>query len=243
LGLQPQSEVAVALEANYPADDALQEEWSRHIALDLTGIPGGYGWVFPKGDHLNVGVGGWKYTGPNLRGHLDQLARFYGFDPARLREHRGYRLPLRRDDAPVSRGAGMLAGDAAGLVDPLSGEGIWAAFVSGRVAADSARRLLTGEAHDLSGYGAALDAEVREDILASRRLQHILQRLPGFSVLMLKYNSAFWRYLQQIIRGDLTYPDLQRKLGPLRHAMNGWADREIRHHERDLVKRAARSSN
>jgi hypothetical protein len=84
---------------------------------------------------------------------------------------------------------------------------------------------------------------VREDILASRRLQHILQRLPGFSVLMLKYNNAFWRYLQQIIRGDLTYPDLQRKLGPLRHAMNGWADREIRHHERDLAARATRAGD
>jgi hypothetical protein len=86
----------------------------------------------------------------------------------------------------------------------------------------------------LSGYQRALDAVMQDEILASRRLQAILQRLPGFSVLMLKYNGTFWRYLTEIIRGELTYPELQRKLGPLRHAMNGWADWEIRRHERSL---------
>ena len=129
----------------------------------------------------------------------------------------------------------MLAGDAACLVDPLSGEGIWAAFVSGRLAAEEARRYLAGEAPDLAGYQHALDAEMREEILASRRLQAILQRLPSFSVLMLKHNGAFWRYMTEIIRGEITYPDLPRKLGPLRHVINRWGDWEIAHRERGLV--------
>jgi geranylgeranyl reductase family protein len=234
LGLQPQSEVAVAFEANVPAGEALMRDWERFIALDLAGIPGGYGWVFPKGDHLNVGVGGWKYVGPTLRERLHALCAYYGFDESRLYGHRGYQLPLRRDGAPVVAGSTMLAGDAACLVDPLSGEGIWAAFISGRLAADEARRLLAGEVRDLTGYQRALDAVMHDEILASRRLQAVLQRLPGFSVLMLKYNGTFWRYLTEIIRGELTYPQLQRKLGPLRHAMNGWADWEIRRHERSL---------
>jgi hypothetical protein len=37
---------------------------------------------------------------------------------------------------------------------------------------------------------------------------------PAFSVLMLKYNGTFWRYLTGIIRGEITYPDLPKKLGP-----------------------------
>ena len=78
---------------------------------------------------------------------------------------------------------------------------------------------------------------MHDEILASRRLMSILQRLPAFSVLMLKYNHTFWRYLQQIIRGDLTYPDLPRKLGPLRHALYRWADWEIARHESDLARR------
>jgi hypothetical protein len=78
---------------------------------------------------------------------------------------------------------------------------------------------------------------MHDEILASRRLMAILQRLPAFSVLMLKYNSAFWRYLQQIIRGDLTYPELPKKLGPLRQALYRWADWEIARHKRDLSRR------
>ena len=239
LHLDPRSEVAVALEANYPLDDALARRWNEHIALDLAGIPGGYGWIFPKGDHLNVGVGGWKFVGPRLRGDLRKLCDYYGLDASRLLGHRGYTLPLRRDGAPVVRGPAMLVGDAAGLVDPLSGEGIWAAFVSGRLAATQARLYLDGKADSLHGYQRALDAEMREEILASRRLQGVFQRLPSVSVMMLKYNGAFWRYLVQIIRGDLTYPDLPRKLGPLGRIIEAWGDAETRLHMRDLRRRAA----
>ncbi len=234
LGLRPAGEHAVAFEANYPLDGALAARWDRTIALDLGGIPGGYGWVFPKGDHLNIGVGGWKAVGPTLRDRLVRYTRFLGLDGARLESHRGYQLPLRRDGEPIVRGNAMLAGDAAALVDPLSGEGIWAAFVSGRLAADEAHRLLAGETQDLVGYQRALETVMSDEILASRRLMIVLQRLPAFSVLMLKYNNLFWRYLQQIIRGELTYPDLPKKLGPLRHLLYRWADWEIARHERAL---------
>ena len=234
LGLAPLSEHAVAFEANYPADAGTMDDWSRFIALDLTGIPGGYGWVFPKGDHLNIGVGGWKYVGPTLRKRLSRLCAYYGFDESKLFGFRGYQLPLRRDEAPITRGGAMLAGDAAALVDPLSGEGIWAAFVSGRLAAEEARRYLRGDVPDLRGYQRALDATMREEILTSRRLQAILQRLPSFSVLMLKYNPTFWRYLTEIIRGEIAYPDLTKKLGPFRHLLDRWGDFEIRRHERAI---------
>jgi len=238
LGLRPADEHAVALEANYPADARLMEQWQRFIALDLGGIPGGYGWVFPKDDHLNIGVGGWKNVGPTLRTRLSRFCAYYGFDEARLVGHRGYQLPLRGDDQPIVCGPAMLAGDAAALVDPLSGEGIWAAFVSGRLAAQEAVRYLAGDVRDLRGYRQALDAEMQEEILVSRRLMAIFQRLPSFSVLMLKYNGLFWRYLTEIIRGEITYPDLPHKLGPLRHLIYRWADWEIARHRRELGQRA-----
>jgi flavin-dependent dehydrogenase len=128
----------------------------------------------------------------------------------------------------------MLAGDAAALVDPLSGEGIWAAFVSGRLAAAEGLRFLGEEVADLRGYQRALNAEMGDEILASRRLMAVFQRLPAFSVLMLKYNNLFWRYLTEIIRGDITYPELPKKLGPVRHLMYRWADAEIAGHQRAI---------
>jgi geranylgeranyl reductase family protein len=237
LGLNSTSETAVAYEANYPADSATLEHWSRHIALDLGGIPGGYGWIFPKGDHLNIGVGGWKYVGPSLRRRLAQLCAFYGLDASKLYGHRGYQLPLRRHGAPIVRGPAMLAGDAASLVDPLSGEGIWAALTSGRLAAEQGLRYLAGDAHDLRGYQRAVESLMRDELIASQRLQLVFQRLPKLSILMLKYNNAFWRYMTEIIRGEIAYPDLPRKLGPLRHVIERWGDLELRLHRRDLARR------
>ena len=59
----------VAFEGNAPYDDRY-----RGLALiELGSIPGGYGWIFPKGDHVNVGVGGWESEGPRLRDHLAAL--------------------------------------------------------------------------------------------------------------------------------------------------------------------------
>jgi geranylgeranyl reductase family protein len=57
----------VALEGNAPYG-ALDPVPARDLALvELGVVPGGYGWVFPKGDHVNVGVGGWGGEGPRVR--------------------------------------------------------------------------------------------------------------------------------------------------------------------------------
>ena len=60
-------------------------------------IPGGYGWVFPKGDHANVGVGGWDSQGPHLRDHLRDVCVRHGIAWESLTELRGHRLPTQKD--------------------------------------------------------------------------------------------------------------------------------------------------
>ena len=146
IGLRREYEEAVALEANVPFPAGIPEEWRDYVGLDLGGLAGGYGWVFPKGDHLNVGVGAWKYAGFTLRPKLNQLCQRYGYDPGTLENVRGYHLPVRVPGSPIARGPAAVVGDAAGLVDPLTGEGIHMAFESGRLAAEHALRVLAGEA-------------------------------------------------------------------------------------------------
>ena len=60
----------VALEADLSYDAVDRERYRGRAVLELGAVPGGYGWVFPKGDHVNVGVGGWETEGPRLRSHL-----------------------------------------------------------------------------------------------------------------------------------------------------------------------------
>src|SRR3990170_1504296 len=158
---RPETEIAVALEGNVPYPDGVPEDWREFIGLDLGGLAGGYGWVFPKGDHLNVGVGAWKYAAFTLRPKLAGLCARYGFDPYGLEGLRGHHLPVRVPGSTIARGPVAVVGDAAGLVDPLSGEGIHMAFMSGRLAAKAALRMLAGEADDLSAYQRAVERRLQ----------------------------------------------------------------------------------
>jgi geranylgeranyl reductase family protein len=63
----------VALEGNLPHSLTNPKRWQGKVVIELGTIPGGYCWIFPKGDHINIGVGGWENTGPKLRKHLQEL--------------------------------------------------------------------------------------------------------------------------------------------------------------------------
>lgn len=216
-------EEAVALEGNVPYAPDIPEEWRDVVGLDLGGMAGGYGWIFPKGDHLNVGVGAWKYAGFTLRPKLRDLARRYGFAESSLENLRGHHLPVRIPGSPVARGNTVVVGDAAGLVDPLSGEGIHMAFASARLAAEEASRVLDGEAPDMSGYEAAVDSELQPELTVSRRLQELFAFAPPPYVAMMRRSDKFWRFFCHLIRGELTYLDFVRMIGPLHLAMDFFA--------------------
>ena len=174
LGLPPLRR-AVALEANL---SGVPEDWADVVGLELGTMPGGYGWVFPKGDHCNLGVGGWPVTGPMLRRELDAYTLTEGFSPDALHDHRGHHLPLRDCGAPLTCGPVAFVGDAAGLVDPLSGEGIGNAIRSGALAAQAVAAFLAGEASDLVAYQRAVEREIDPDLAVSRQLQALFQQRP-----------------------------------------------------------------
>ena len=223
LGLRRQYDEAVALEGNVVFQNGIPDEWTDVVALDLGGLAGGYGWVFPKGDHLNVGVGAWKYASFTLKPKLSQLSARYGFDPSALENLRGHHLPVRVAGTPIARGPVALVGDAAGLVDPLSGEGIHMAFASGRLAADEALRVLAGDTNDMSGYQTLVDARLQTELNISRQLQELFNFAPPPYLAMMRRSGKFWHFFCALIRGEMTYLDFVRMIGPLRVAMDYFA--------------------
>ncbi|TAK76759.1 MAG: geranylgeranyl reductase family protein [Dehalococcoidia bacterium] len=169
----------VALEGNLPCPDGIPDWLRGHVAIDVALIPGGYGWLFPKEDHINIGVGGWAHTGPKLRDTLDAYVRSYGWDPRALRDEVGHQLPLQRSGMAVARGGVALVGDAAGLVEPLLGEGMYGAVQSGHVLAPIVHRYLTGAAADLSEYQDVMHRELWPDLERAGYLADILHAWPG----------------------------------------------------------------
>ena len=200
----------VALEGNVPLD-AFDVDLERTAIVELATVPGGYGWVFPKGDHANLGVGGWGSEGPRLREHLGRLARVHGLEPGALTEVRGHRLPMRRLGTPASAGRGLLVGDAAGLVDPLSGDGMYEAFVSARLAADA---ILTG---DLDGYATALSRALDHHAAASWAAKRAFDKYPRVVFAAARAPGVF-KVVAGLLCGEVTHPEDARGVarGPLK---------------------------
>jgi geranylgeranyl reductase family protein len=200
----------VALEGNVPLDE-LQGDLERTAVIELAVAPGGYGWVFPKGDHANLGVGGWGSEGPRLRDHLGRLAEAHGLSLDALTDLRGHRLPMRRLGTPVAAGRVLLVGDAAGLVDPLSGDGMYEAFVSARLAADAVL------ANDLEGYTTALAAVLDRHAAASWAAKRAFDRYPR-TVFAAARAPGVFKVVAGLLCGDVAHPADARGVarGPLK---------------------------
>src|SRR5262245_28545094 len=199
----------VAFEGNAPYTTLERGRYGRRAVIELADIPGGYGWVFPKAEHANVGVGAWQSAGPQLRDHLGRLCAAHDLDPESLAELRGHRLPLRRPGTPIAGDRGLLVGDAAGLIDPVSGDGMYECFVSSRLAAPAILDLLAGRASTLLPYAAALDAELASLHRASWQLKQALDRWPRASWRLAR-TRLVWRTVERLLLGDLASPGEQR---------------------------------
>jgi flavin-dependent dehydrogenase len=189
----------VALEGNLPYDRLPPDEWRGMLVLELATLPGGYGWIFPKGDHVNVGVGGWGSEGPRLRAHLKVLCDHYDISVDELSNVRGHRLPMRRPETRLARGRGLLVGDAAGVLDPVSGDGIYEALVTARLAAD----------HILAATIEHYDPAVRDrlDPLSSAGwgAKKALDRFPR-AVFAIMRIPVTWRVLEKLMLGEVAHP-------------------------------------
>ena len=164
LGLRKGRRLGGTLEAEVPlpANGRLREEYGRRAIFSFGTVAWGYAWCFPKGDHLSVGIGRFRPGRADLRKRLNRYVNRLGL---RLdgNEVHGHAVPcFRVRPWPFWRGQPLeplatrrcvLVGDAAGLVDPLIGEGIRYALASGRIAAFAIQQ------DDLSGYEEAVWAE------------------------------------------------------------------------------------
>ena len=179
-------------------------------------MPGGYGWVFPKGDHVNVGVGGWEREGPRMREHLARFCREYAIPESSLEALRGYRLPLLHARARLAKGRLALLGDAAGLVDPLSGDGIYEALLSAKLAAGETLDLLAGAKDDLAGYDRDLRRALSSQLAAAWGAKVALDRFPRLTYAAVR-SPYVWKAVVALIGGEVPSPSAMR--GPRRASL------------------------
>lgn len=133
-GLDSPRDLIGAIEVEIPWTAELKHRYGDTPVFIFDRPREGYSWIFPKGDFLSVGIGNLGKT-PNLRDHLNRIMYDHGISLDGAILH-GHSIPVFNPKSVLQTGRILLVGDAAGLADPFSGEGIRPAIKSGKIAAE-----------------------------------------------------------------------------------------------------------
>jgi flavin-dependent dehydrogenase len=202
----------------------------EHVDIQFLPEFQGYIWVFPRPGHLSVGIGGKGEPAQALRHRLECYMREHGISTENATYY-GHVLPSL--DSPrwranrVSGDGWMAVGDAAGLVDPITGEGIYYAIRS----ADLASQVVLDDAHapaaKASAYRNLITHEFTRDLEfaagLSRRLflgRFVFDTVPARMIQIIRRSHRFREIIQDLFAGTQPYLDLKKRLmsnlgGPL----------------------------
>jgi geranylgeranyl reductase family protein len=176
-------------------------EWADRVHLDWGPIPGSYGWVFPKGDTLTVGVIAARGAGDATRRYLRDLMGWLGLEGLRVVHDSGHLTRCRTPDSPLGSGRVLLAGDAAGLLEPWTREGISFATRSGALAGAAAA---AGPVGAVERYRAALSADLLPEMAAGERCLRAFEKRPWAFHELIRSTSVGWHQFTRITRGETT---------------------------------------
>jgi len=214
VGLLPHREVGVALEAELHVAPTSLEIQGSYATFDFGALSGGYGWIFPKRDHLSVGV--FKAIPGKAIGLKKALEKFIAseavlLDP-RILHLQGHPIPLGGRTQTLHKGRVLLVGDAANLADPWMGEGISYAVVSARLAAEQMYYALQSGEIDLSGYTQLINASITPQLLSARLFAKAVYSLPELCSELLSKSPFMQQMVFDVIRGDRSFKEMTTAL-------------------------------
>jgi geranylgeranyl reductase family protein len=226
-------QVDLGLEAEIPVPPEVAAQWSGRLLIDWGPIPGSYGWVFPKGDVLTVGVisargkngsagGPQSEAGDDQgdeRGDGESTRAYYQSFIARLglagyppQTDSGHLTRCRATGSPLSRGRVLVAGDAAGLLEPWTREGISYALRSGHLAGRAAIALHEGTSAADTGvwYAEQIERTLGGEMAAGKLLLAAFIKHPGYFHAAITTLPPAWRAFAGFCRGSISLQAMMR---------------------------------
>jgi len=200
------------MEVELEADQARRDHWQDRVLIDFGRVRGGYGWIFPKGDRLTVGVIAAKGMVAEQRRYLADLIAAHGLGDLAVAHEGGHLTRCRAADSPLVAGRILLAGDAAGLLEPWTREGISFALRSGTLAGVAAAQIATGGGLGTDGassaaagqrYAASVAAGMGMEMAAGFRALSAYERHPRAFYLALQSRPG-WDAFVRLARGETT---------------------------------------
>lgn len=207
LGCRGPQAAMVALAATVrPSGAGAMTAFRSRIDFDFQRKWMGYGWVFPKNSELSVGIMSHGSRPGSMKSRFYEYLHRKGFQDADAVGLRAHRIPCTPGlRFHLSKERGILVGDAAGLCDPITGEGIYAAVCQARLAAETIGDCFADRSA-LSAYEARVQSRFGADNACARWMGAFLYHLPGLShrILDLRRHYLLRRYLA-VVAGTTTY--------------------------------------
>lgn len=199
-------QVFPALECEVTLTPEAMAPLMRTARFDFGIIPAGYGWVFPKRDHLSIGVGTTKRGAANLPDCYRRYLELLGIGAPLREERHGYLIPCRPREGMFDARRVLFVGDAAGLADPITAEGITAGILSGQLAAGA---IVDGGFDEVAvkrAYRATLEARLLAELRIARWLAWVLYDCPRLRVRLLsRQGQRMSDLMTKIVTGETTY--------------------------------------
>ncbi|HEX9616025.1 MAG TPA: geranylgeranyl reductase family protein [Anaerolineales bacterium] len=209
LGLRRKRTLAAAIEMEVPAAPEIMQRFANTVLFVFGEVRRGYLWVFPKAEHLSVGIGAMRPKPGELQATLKRVMDRFGIPLTGVPVH-GHPLPIYLRHERIATARTLLAGDAAGLVDPFNGEGIRFAVKSGRLAAES---ILSGR---LERYPATIHRQIGRNHSVAAGLALFFYQFPRACYLFGMRNPFTTQAFLDLLSDRAGYPEvLLRMFGTL----------------------------
>ncbi|WP_281857187.1 geranylgeranyl reductase family protein [Litoreibacter halocynthiae] len=183
------------------------------VEVDFDAASWGYGWSFPKRKTVTVGVGGINSRNDDMKANMATYVDQTGSD-ASLR-YKGQYLPFGDYKKKPGRAHILLAGDAAGLVDPITGEGIALAMESGHHAAVAvAKALKDGQPEAALGHYMKLVKPIQKSLDQAKMWRMIMfpKATEGYFRKAFERGSSLQMKYLELLAGEAEYADLRGAL-------------------------------
>ncbi|MHC1705969.1 MAG: NAD(P)/FAD-dependent oxidoreductase [Bacteroidales bacterium] len=203
----------IGIESEVRVSPEQWERFSNMVCLDWGTFVEGYAWVFPKKGHLSIGVGGPVSLAKHLKSYYLLFMESLDVGEVELLSFRTFPIPYRTSFSRVQAARVLVAGDAAGLTDPMTGEGIYYALKSGSIAASVVMEFLEGTTNHPYNYRQRLEKEVVSELLAAFPLLRVFNAAPGIIHQQMKVRKRLWRGFCKVLRGQVSYLDFKEKMG------------------------------